>query len=85
MFCGYCCCVGRCEDEEVVVEERWKLRVAMGGKENDHREAAVQPPPQLDLYEPLLDEKIKASPRNAAMHQAEIGTKVAPIESLDFE
>jgi chloride channel 7 len=57
----------------------------MGGNENDHRGAAVEPPPQLDLYEPLLDEKIKASPRNAAMHQAEIGTKVAPIESLDFE
>lgn len=73
-----------CLRNEEVVNERWKFRVAMGGNEND-RKAAVEPPPQLDLYEPLLEDKIKASPRNAAMHQAEIGTKVAPIESLDFE
>jgi len=65
----------------------------MGASEDGSRdvEAAVEPPPQLDLYEPLLEkEKVYADGNgNNAMkgthHVAMIGTKVAPIESLDFE
>ena len=51
---------------------------------------ATVPPPQLDLYEPLLEkeEEAKASQPNGngnGHHVAMIGTKVSPIESLDFE
>jgi hypothetical protein len=74
-------------------EERAALRIdasfviaAMGGSQ-DGRE----PPPQLDLYEPLLEKEKDFANGNGngnaanATQNAMIGTKVAPIESLDFE
>lgn len=65
----------------------------MDGSDDGRRdvEAAV-PPPQLGLYEPLLEkEKVSANGNgnenatNRTRHVAMIGTKVSPIESLDFE
>ena len=70
---------------------RW-CAVGMGESDDGgHDVEATVPPPQLDLYEPLLEkEKVYANGNgngNAANghHVATIGTKVSPIESLDYE
>ncbi|XP_024366703.1 putative chloride channel-like protein CLC-g [Physcomitrium patens] len=65
----------------------------MGGNdEMGNVEEESLPPPHLDLYEPLLEKEKVATAGNAngnvingTHHTAMIGTRVAPIESLDYE
>lgn len=84
-----------CAGVVVVATTRWCRVVveAMGGNdEMGNVEEESLPPPHLDLYEPLLEKEKVATAGNAngnvingTHHTAMIGTRVAPIESLDYE
>jgi hypothetical protein len=76
-------------------ERRSRRRRRMDKKLGDVEAAAVERAPALDLYEPLLIDKEKGLEANGnghienyngtSNHLAVFGTKVSPIESLDYE
>jgi hypothetical protein len=78
-----------------ILGEQRSRRRRMDKKLSDVEATAVERAPALDLYEPLLIDKENALGANGngnietnnatSNHLALFGTKVSPIESLDYE